>query len=76
MEQQFSHGHLLLTHVHSRLSDQSTRALLCLSYWSLLDLVRSKDVESVTKLPNVQGDEEELEKGWDTLSTGHLDGEM
>ena len=76
MERLFSRGRLLLTNVHSRLSVQSTRALLCLGYWSLLGLIRSEDIESITKLLDVQGDEEELKEGWDSLSVSHLSGEM
>ncbi|KAF8232740.1 hypothetical protein L208DRAFT_1270698 [Tricholoma matsutake] len=34
----FSHGCLILSHVHSWLSAQSTRALICLGSWSLLGL--------------------------------------
>ena len=31
----FSRGHLVLSHVRNGLSAQSTRAILCLSYWAL-----------------------------------------
>ncbi|KIK77424.1 hypothetical protein PAXRUDRAFT_166907 [Paxillus rubicundulus Ve08.2h10] len=49
----FSRGRLLLTHVRSRFSVQSTRALLCLGHWSLLGLIKSEDVESMSKLPDI-----------------------
>jgi len=35
VEQTFSKGRLLLSHVHNRLSVQSTCALMCLGVWSL-----------------------------------------
>jgi hypothetical protein len=34
VERVFSRGRLLLPYVRNRLSAQSTRALLCLGYWS------------------------------------------
>ncbi|KIK10716.1 hypothetical protein PISMIDRAFT_124022, partial [Pisolithus microcarpus 441] len=68
VERLFSHGHLVLSHVHSRLSTQSTRALLCLGYWSSMGLVKTGDIEKVSKLPDVDGDEEDLEDNWDSIS--------
>lgn len=67
VEQIFSQGHLLLSHVHSRLSSQSIRALLCLGCWSILGLVKDSDVMAVTVLPEVVGEEEELDGGWDLI---------
>lgn len=67
VERLFSRGRLLLSHVRSRLSAQSTRALLCLSFWSKLNLVKTDDVLNVSSLPDVEGDEEELENGWDDI---------
>ena len=62
----FSCGRLLLSHVHSWLSVQSTQALLCLGCWSLLGLVQDKDVEAVTRVADVEGDREPpLDDGWD-----------
>jgi hypothetical protein len=44
------------------------RALLCLGSWSLLGLMKDKDVLNVAVMPDVEGDEEiELEKGWDSI---------
>ena len=37
VERLSSRGHFLLSHVHSRLSAQSTHALLCLGYWSCFE---------------------------------------
>ncbi|KAG2036851.1 hypothetical protein BDR03DRAFT_865166, partial [Suillus americanus] len=64
----FSRGHLLLLHVHSRLSAESTCALLCLGFWSKLNLVKSEDVVNVSMLPDLKGEEEVgLEDGWDRI---------
>jgi hypothetical protein len=52
------------------LSAQSTRALIYLGDWSLLGLVKDKDILVVTSLPEVVGDEEEeLEEGWDSITS-------
>ncbi|KAG1801814.1 uncharacterized protein BJ212DRAFT_1241445, partial [Suillus subaureus] len=68
VEHLFSHGQLLLSHVCSHLSAQSTRALLCLSTWSHLNLINMEDVLKVTTLPDIEGDaEEELKDGWDRI---------
>ena len=68
VEHIFSHGHLLLSHVHSRLSVQSTRALLCLGSWSWLSLVKDTNVLAVTVLDDVEGDEKpKLDVGWDQI---------
>lgn len=68
VERLFSRGRLLLTHVRSRLSAQSTRALLCLGAWSRLNLVKDEDVTKVATLPDVDGDADEvLEDGWDRI---------
>lgn len=66
MERLFSRGRLLLSHVRSRLSTQSTRALLCLGIWSKLDLVKSADVNEVSGLQDVK-EEEGLEDRWDRI---------
>lgn len=68
MERVFSRGRLILSHVRSRLSAQSTRALLCLGSWSLLGYIKDSDVEAVARMPDIEGDvEEELEEGWDSI---------
>ncbi|KIM61424.1 hypothetical protein SCLCIDRAFT_122109, partial [Scleroderma citrinum Foug A] len=68
VEQLFSHGHLLLSHVCSQLSAKSTCALLCLGTWSELNLVRDEDVKKVTKLEDVEGNKElKLEDRWDHI---------
>jgi hypothetical protein len=64
----FSKGRLLLSHVHSHLTAQSTRALLCLGYWSRLNLVKTEDVVKISSLPDVEdANEQELEDGWDCI---------
>jgi len=62
----FSSGQLLLSHVHSCLSTQLIRALLCLGSWSLLDLVKDEDVMPVAHLPDIE-DEEDINDGWDCI---------
>jgi hAT family C-terminal dimerisation region len=57
VERTFSRGRLVLSHVRSRLSAQSTWALLCLGSWSLLGLVKDTDVLAVTVLDEVNGNE-------------------
>ena len=49
------------------MSSQMTCALICLGSWSQLNLIKVQDVEMVSKLPDVMGDEDELEDGWDTI---------
>ena len=64
----FSRGRLILPHVRSRLSAQSTRALLCLGSWSLMGYIKDSDVETVARTPDIEGDqEEELDEGWDKI---------
>ncbi|KAJ3513591.1 hypothetical protein NLJ89_g2860 [Agrocybe chaxingu] len=69
VERVFSQGRLLLSHVRSRLSVQSTRALICLGCWSNLGYVKDADVKAVTVLPEVPAgeEEEELAAGWDAI---------
>ena len=64
----FSHGCLLLSHVCSQLSAQSTCALLCLGVWSQMKLVKDGDVKTVSEMQDVEGnDEMELEDDWDSI---------
>ncbi|KAG2359392.1 hypothetical protein BDR07DRAFT_1488253 [Suillus spraguei] len=66
-----NHGHLILSHVCSRSNVQSTHALLCLSYWSQLGLVKNEDVLTVSSLTDVVGVKElEFENGWDQIHLG------
>ena len=69
VERVFSQGRLLLSHIRSRLSVQSTRALMCLGVWSLLGFVKDSDVKAVVILPELRADEDEgeLEVNWDKI---------
>jgi hypothetical protein len=67
IERVFSQGRIVLSHIRNCLSAQSTRALPCLTNWSLLGYVKDKDITAITVLPEVEGDEEELEEGWDAI---------
>ena len=67
VERIFSRGRLLLSHVRSRLSVESTCALLCVGSWSRLGLVKNSDVLAVAVMPDVDGEEEDLEDGWDRI---------
>lgn len=68
MERIFSRGRLILSHVRSRLSVQSTRALMCVGLWSLKGWVKDEDVLAVARLPEVVEEEEPLEEGWDAIT--------
>ena len=70
IERMFSQGRLLLSHVCSRLSVQSTHALLCVGVWSLLGYVKDSDAKGVIVLPELRADEkeEELKLDWDKIS--------
>ena len=67
----FIQGRLLLSHIRSCLSVQSTRALMCLSVWSQLWFITDSDVRAaVVVLLELNGDEEEtgLDINWDSIS--------
>jgi hypothetical protein len=70
VERVFSKGRILLSHLRSRLSVQSTRALMCVGAWSLLGYVKDRDVRAATALPEIIGDdsEEELDRNWDAIA--------
>jgi hAT family C-terminal dimerisation region len=69
VERVFSKGRLLLSHVRSRLSAQTTRAILCLGSWSLQGFVKDSDARAIAMLPDVEGDDLdfEMEEGWDKI---------
>lgn len=68
VERIFSRGRLVLSHVRSRLSVQSTRALICLGIWSAKGLIKDNDILQVTRMPELEeGEEDELEDGWDSI---------
>lgn len=71
VERVFSQGRLLLSHICSRLSVQSTRALMCLGVWSRLGFVTDSDVKAaiIVLLELHEDDEEgELDIKWDKIS--------
>ena len=67
VEQVFSKGRLLLSHIHNRLSAQSTCALLCLGAWSKLSYVDLDDLNMAAPLPDVGPEEMWLDDEWDVL---------
>ena len=67
MERVFSRGRLLLSHIHNGLSIQSSHALMCLSAWSRIGLVKDDDVMEAARLPEVNGVEVELDRDWDKI---------
>lgn len=69
VERCFSRGRILLTHLRNRMTAQTTRALMCLNYWSLAGLVQDRDVLKVVRAYEpIAGDEDEdLEDGWDVI---------
>ena len=68
VERVFSQGRFLLPYIHNRLSAQSTRALLCVGDWSLRGLIKDSDVKAAVRLPDVEGEEPELEENWDKIN--------
>ncbi|CDO75086.1 hypothetical protein BN946_scf185010.g11 [Trametes cinnabarina] len=70
VERVFSKGRLLLSHLRNGMSAQTTRALMCLHYWTKLDLVDDADVLSVTKqtaAQNMSPEDAVLKSGWDRI---------
>jgi hypothetical protein len=63
----FSQGRILLSHIRSRLSVQSTRALMCLGVWSLMGYVNDSDIKAAVIIPDIIGDEDEIADGWDDI---------
>jgi len=68
VERVFSRGRLVLSHIRNRLTVASTRVLMCLGAWSKLNLVRNADIKAAAVLPDIIGDEDELELDWDYMS--------
>ena len=68
MERLFSRGCLAVMHTRSHLSAQTTRAILCLGAWSLLNLIKMEDVMAVAALGDVKGNEEAMDDGWDSIT--------
>ena len=68
VEQVFSKGRLILSHIRNRLTVASMCALMCLGAWSKLGLVRDADLLAAATLPEVKEDEEEFNVGWDYIT--------
>lgn len=70
VERVFSQGRLLLSHIRSRLSVQSTRALMCLGVWSKLGFVTDSDLKAaVVALPELRDDDSDTTLGiiWEKI---------
>ncbi|KAF5356700.1 hypothetical protein D9758_013728 [Tetrapyrgos nigripes] len=61
VERIFSRSRFLLPYVRNRLSAETTRALMCLSQWSLLGLIDDNDVVEVSKLPEIEVENKDAE---------------
>ncbi|KAF8264794.1 hypothetical protein EI94DRAFT_1591625, partial [Lactarius quietus] len=59
----FSQGRLLLSHIRSRLSVQSTCTLLCLGAWCQLGLVKSSEIKEALHVEAVGGENKLPAKG-------------
>ena len=70
VEHVFSQGQIIPSHLRSRLSVQSTRALMCLGVWSRLGYVNDIDIKAVVILlpeVNTNSKEAEIAIGWDAI---------
>ncbi len=67
VERSCSQGRLTLPYLRNRLEAETTRALLCLGEWSLLDLIRDDDLKDMAQLPDASGETKELAKDWDKI---------
>ena len=62
----FSCGCLVLPHVRNRLEVQSTHASLCIGQWSLLGLVKDRDIKMSLGRDDIVK-EDELPEHWDVI---------
>lgn len=71
VEHVFSQGRIVLSHLRSRLSVQSTQALMCLGAWSRLGFVKDSDIKAVVRLPEIPANTKEdvIAVGWDAIFT-------
>jgi hypothetical protein len=42
--------------------------VLCVGQWSALKLVKDEDVNSITEMKDEEGDEKEMDDGWDLIT--------
>ena len=68
VERVFSKGRLLISHIRNCLSAQSTRALLCLGYWSKLDYIMLDDLKAAASLPDAKNDEDWSDDDWSIVA--------
>lgn len=64
VERIFSKGRIVLSHLRNKLEAQTTRAILCVGEWSVLDMVKREDLQAAAKLPEIEEDVEELMEDW------------
>jgi hypothetical protein len=67
VERVFSKGRLIISHIRNRLTAQSTRALMCLGYWSKLGFVTLEDLKAGASLPDVKEGETWSEEEWNII---------
>ena len=69
VERVFSQGRIILSHLRSRLSVQTIRALMCVGEWSRVGYVMAGDFKMAVVLPEVPTGEKEggLVDGWDSI---------
>lgn len=56
-----------MSHLRSQLSAQSTRALMCVGEWSSMGFVKDCDLKAAAALPDIDGEDIDLEQGWDMI---------
>ena len=64
IERVFSHGQLILPHIHNHLAVQSTCVLLCVGIWSPLGLVKDSDIRMSVGKDDVVGKKDDLPENW------------
>ena len=47
---------------------QTMCAMLCVGQWSVCNLVQTEDVMVVSKMEDEDGEAEEMDEGWDTIT--------
>ena len=68
VERVFSKGRLIISHIRNRLSAQSTRALLCLGYWSKLCFIKLDDLKAAASFPDAKDDEDWSDDDWSIVA--------
>ncbi len=77
VERTFSKGRLLLMHVRSHLSAQTTRAVICVGNWSLAGYMKSDDAKKIAELSDLSDNSDmsdfEMEEGWDKIDIASVE---